>query len=128
MTTGGPVLIDVRPAARIAVEDREAFAATAEAALAAGWRYLVVPGWRPQVMAGVDALSAQRRPVTDLLGVAAALLSAAEPDGTAFAELAGRCSWPAVGRALLIHLLWHRRLGVDLSRPLSDRSAVWPAL
>jgi hypothetical protein len=37
----GRWLIDMRPAARVAAEDRVAFAATAEVA-AAGWRYAVV--------------------------------------------------------------------------------------
>lgn len=36
-------------------------------------------------------------------------------------------SLPAVARAHALHLLWHRRLGVDLSRPLGDHSLVRPA-
>jgi hypothetical protein len=32
-------------------------AAAAEAALAAGWRYSVICGWRPHVMATLDMLS-----------------------------------------------------------------------
>jgi hypothetical protein len=31
--------------------------------------------------------------------------------------------WP-VARAHLLHLLWHRRIGVDLSQPLTDKSLV----
>jgi len=34
---------------------------------------------------------------------------------------------PAVARAHVLHLIWRRRLGVDLSVPLSDASTVWPA-
>ena len=40
---GGVWLLDVRPAARIGEADRVKFAASAEAALACGWRYLVLP-------------------------------------------------------------------------------------
>jgi hypothetical protein len=34
---------------------------------------------------------------------------------------------PTVARAHALHLLWCRRLGVDLSRPLGDTSLVWLA-
>jgi hypothetical protein len=47
VASGGVWLIDVRPAARIGEADRVKFAASAEAARACGWRYLVVTGWRP---------------------------------------------------------------------------------
>lgn len=74
VTGGGVWLIDVRPAARIGEPDRVKFAASAEAALACGWRYLVVAGWRPHVMAVLDTLSAQRRPLADPLGLQEVLL------------------------------------------------------
>src|SRR5205814_880907 len=48
----GTWLIDVRPSDRIAEADRVKFAASAEAALACGWRYLVVSGWVPHVAVG----------------------------------------------------------------------------
>ena len=66
-------------AARRPIEaaDRVKFAASAEAALACGWRYGVVAGWRPHVMTTLDTLSAQRRPLSDPLGVTEALLAAA---------------------------------------------------
>jgi hypothetical protein len=31
---------------------------------------------------------------------------------------------PAVARAFLLHLVWHCRLGIDLSEPLGDRTLV----
>ncbi len=43
-------LIDVRPASLVEDEDAVRFAAAAEAALEAGWRYSVVAGWRPHVL------------------------------------------------------------------------------
>jgi len=44
-----------------------------------------------------------------------------------FGELVAATSLPAVARAHALHLLWHRRLGVDLARPLTDGSPVWLA-
>jgi hypothetical protein len=65
-----------RPAAyRIEAADRVQFAALAEAALACGWRYGVVSGWRPHVMTALETLSAQRRPLNDPPGLARALLA-----------------------------------------------------
>jgi len=123
----GRWLIDVRPAARVAAQDRVAFAATAEAALLHGWFYAVVTGWKPHVATTVDALSSQRRPLTDPLGMIGVLLADTATAVRPFAELAERTPVPAVARAFLLHLLWHRRVGIDLARPLSDRTLVHPA-
>jgi hypothetical protein len=124
LTRTGIWLIDVRPAGRIGDGDRVKFAASAEAALACGWRYLVVSGWRPHVLATVDSLSAQRRPLKDPLRVQGQLLQAVAGGPLPLAEVVAATSYPVVGRAHLLHLLWHRRLGVDLARPLTDRTPV----
>jgi hypothetical protein len=124
---GSRWLLDVRPAALVKEKDETCFAAAAEAALAAGWRYSVVAGWRPHVLAGLDALSAQRRDLKDQLGLQGRLLQAASEGPAAFGDLAAATSLPAVARAHALHLLWRRRLGTDLSRPLGDRSLVWLA-
>ncbi|MGB8943099.1 MAG: TnsA-like heteromeric transposase endonuclease subunit [Streptomyces sp.] len=116
-------LIDVRPRALIAPEDLEAFAATAEVALACGWHYTVVAGWRDHVAAAVDVFSSQRRPLSDPLGLRPVLVAAAREGGT-FGELVDATPFPPLARAQLLHLLWHRRLGTDLNRPFGDRSTV----
>jgi hypothetical protein len=114
-------LFDVRPAGLIKEQDETCFAAAGEAALAAGWRYSVVGGWRPHVLAGLDALSAQRRPREDQMGLRARLLRVASGGPVAFGELVAATSLPVVARAHALHLLWHRRLGVDLlSRAVED--------
>jgi hypothetical protein len=123
-TRAGRWLIDVRPAARIGPEDLVAFAATAEAALTAGWRYAVVTGWKPHVATTLDTLSAQRRTLTDPLGLVDELLGAVAAGPLPFGELAAATVAPAVARAFLLHLLWHRRLGVELVSPLGDASLV----
>lgn len=84
-------------------------------------------GWRPHVLAALDALSSQRRDLDDRLGLQGELCEAVQAGPRPFGELAGATSLPAVARAHALHLLWHRRLGVDLARPLTDGSPVWLA-
>ncbi|WP_312018734.1 TnsA-like heteromeric transposase endonuclease subunit [Streptomyces sp. I05A-00742] len=123
VTRTGIWLIDVRPQALIAPEDLEAFAAAAEVALACGWHYTVAAGWREHAAAAVDVFSSQRRSLSDPLGLRPALVAAAHDGGT-FGQLADTTRFPPLARAQLLHLLWHRRLGSDLSRPFGDRSLV----
>ncbi|MGX1774300.1 TnsA-like heteromeric transposase endonuclease subunit [Nocardia brasiliensis] len=125
-TESGNWLIDVRPLDRIQAEDEVGFAAAAEVAELHGWGYVVVGGWRPHAATTVDTVSAQRRYLDDRLGLVEILLGAAEmPRG--FGELVEATPAPALARAFALHLLWHRRLGVDLSEPLSDRTFVTAA-
>jgi len=122
----GVWLVDVRPAARVRAEDRLRFAGAAEVALALGWRYLVVTDWRPNIVTTVDAVSAQRRPVGDPLGLQPQLLAAVAHGGPVrFAELVEATTLPVVARAQALHLIWHHRLVVDLAVVLSEGSLVW---
>ena len=121
----GVVLVDVRPAGRIEAGDRVRFAATAEVALACGWRYLVAAGWRPHVVSTLEALSAQRRGLADPLGLRAELLETVAGGPVPFGRLVAATRVPALARAHAVHLLWQRRLGIDLTAPLSDASVVW---
>ncbi|WP_392872711.1 TnsA-like heteromeric transposase endonuclease subunit [Streptomyces sp. LN499] len=124
VTECGLFLIDVRPAGRIKADDALKFAAAAEAALSAGWRYGVVVGWRRHVLTNVDALSAERRPLPDVLGIQGQLLEETAQGPLPYGELVERCRIPAIARAHAIHLLWNRHLGVDLSVPFGDASQV----
>ncbi|MGY5032494.1 hypothetical protein ACWC9U_16660 [Streptomyces sp. 900116325] len=74
----------------------------------------------------VKLQSCQRRPLPDPLGLRADLLERARARVT-FGELVAASTVPALARAELLHQLWHRSLGIDLSVPLSDRSLVEPA-
>ncbi|MFI9617048.1 TnsA-like heteromeric transposase endonuclease subunit [Streptomyces sp. NPDC052023] len=123
---GGRRLFDVRPRRLVREDDAVKFAAAQEAAAVCGWRYTVVTGWRPHAVEVLDALSAQRRPLEDQLAVQDQLLQTVENKPLPFGELAAATSWPVVARAHALHLLWHRRLAVDLGEPLSDTSLVWP--
>jgi hypothetical protein len=103
---GSRRLLDVRPAGLVEDKDAVKFAAAGEAALAAGWRYSVVAGWRPHALSVVDALSAQRRPLQDPLGLQGQLLGAARDGARSFRELAAGTSLPAVARAHALHQLY----------------------
>jgi hypothetical protein len=122
---GSTWLVDVRPEERVDLRARVGFAAAAEAALVAGWRYVVVTGWRGQVPGTLDALSAQRRSLEDRLGLQGQLLRAAAARPRTFGSLVAATTLPAVARAHALHLLWRRRLGVDLARPFGDGAVVW---
>jgi hypothetical protein len=125
VTRGGGLLVDVRPGDRIGAEDRVRFAAAAETALACGWRYVVVTGWRRHVLSCLDALSAQRRRLDDPLGMQEELLAAARLSPTRFGDLVAGTALPAVARAHALHLIWQRLLGIDLAAPLTDATVVW---
>ncbi|MFI8989866.1 TnsA-like heteromeric transposase endonuclease subunit [Streptomyces antimycoticus] len=124
LTRHGPVVVDVRPAARIRPKDNLKFAATAEAALSAGWRYAVVTGWRTHVWEAVDAMSAQRRPLDEVLGTQEQLRRVSAQGPLPYGELVEQCAIPAVARAHALHLLWRRELGVDLSGPYGDERLI----
>lgn len=123
---GTAVLIDVRPAHLIREKDVVKFAAAQWAAAAVGWRYMVVTGWRRQVLIGIDALSARRRRMSDRLGLHRELKELVQDRPRRFGELVEATSLPAVARAHAVHLLWHRRLAVDLARPLGDEAWIYP--
>lgn len=127
MRDGGRWLFDVRPERLVGEEDALKFAAAREVAVTAGWRYSVVAGWRPHVYGVLDQLSAQRRPMQDPLGLQEELVAAASVGPMAFGALVERTELPAVARTHALHLLWHRRFGVDLAQPLTDASRIWPA-
>ncbi|MCX4755102.1 TnsA-like heteromeric transposase endonuclease subunit [Kitasatospora purpeofusca] len=119
-------LFDVRPHGLVKDADAVKFAAAREAAEACGWAYTVVTGWRPLVWSVLDHLSSQRRPLTDRLGLEPQLHAAVRGGPRPFGEVVESTSLPVVARAHAAHLLWHRRLGVDLGSPLGDGSLLWP--
>lgn len=80
-------------------------------------------GWRDNAFAALDAFSSHRRLLSDPLRLRPALLAAAE-NGLTFGELAAGSGCEPVARAQLLHLLWRRRIRVDLCRPLTDASPV----
>ena len=124
VTRSGTWLIDVRPEPLIEGADLESFAAAAEVAVACGWHYRVAAGWREYAWASLDAFSSQRRKLSDPLGLRPGLLASARRGPVPFGELAAASGCEPVARAQLLHLLWHRRIGVDLTQPLTGGSLV----
>lgn len=120
----GVSVFDVRPASRVRKEDRVRFAATAELALACGWRYDVITGWRPYVLGTLGTVSAQRRPLADPWDLQPTLLAAAGNGPVPFGAVVEATVAPPVARAHALHLIWRRRLSIDLAAPLSDRTLV----
>jgi hypothetical protein len=127
LTPSGVWLIDVRPEHLVKPEDLEKFAASLEVSLAFGWHYIVAARWREHVPAALDAFFSQRRLSSDLLGLRPVLLELASGGQASFGEVAGASGCEPVARAQLLHLLWRRQLGVDLTGPLGDRSILVPA-
>ena len=125
VTGDGAWLVDVRPRPLVKDEDLVLFAAAAEAALAAGWRYAVICGWRRHAMAALEMLSSQRRPLADPLRLAPQLLAPARAGPLGFDDLNRATSCPAVARAHALHPIWHRRLGIDVAGPLTGQAMVW---
>lgn len=126
LTPGAAWLLDVRPGERMKEEDEVRFAAAARAAAAVGWRYAVVMGWHRQVMTGLDALSARRRPMADRLGLQRQVLEVLGRQPRMFGDLVEQTAVPAVARAQAVHLLWHRRMAMDLAQPFGDATWIYP--
>jgi hypothetical protein len=83
-------------------------------------------GWREHVLAALDALSSQRRPLADPLGLRPGLLAAVSRPGARFGEVAVASGCEPVARAQLLHLIRYRQVGVDMAEPLADRSLLVP--
>ncbi|CAM5653619.1 hypothetical protein GCM10010343_35130 [Streptomyces avidinii] len=122
---GTALLIDVRPADLIEPDDLVKFAAAQQAAGAAGWQYVVVAGWQPRPWAALETLSARRRSMSDPLGLASELLELVSDEPRRLSGLVEATSWPALARAYVLHLLWSRRLAMDLSLRLGDESWIY---
>ncbi|HYS41068.1 MAG TPA: TnsA-like heteromeric transposase endonuclease subunit, partial [Pseudonocardiaceae bacterium] len=125
-TPTGRWLIDVRPGHLVKDADLLRFAAASEVAFSCGWGYIVVTGWPRHVVGTLDVLSSQRRELSDAFGVQGQIYQALGSGPAGFEELAHATDLPAVARAHLLHLLWHRRVGVDLAGPFE--AAMEPAI
>ncbi|WP_082934705.1 TnsA-like heteromeric transposase endonuclease subunit [Mycolicibacterium mucogenicum] len=121
---GTVVIVDVRPDDRIPESDAELFARSEVVCIAAGWQYRRVGVLDPVLAANLRWLSGYRHPRALRPGVAAELLSCFAREQPLL-EGATAVGDPLVVLPVLFHLLWHRRLVVDLSRTvLDDRTAV----
>jgi hypothetical protein len=117
------LVLDSRPLELIAEEDRAAFDATDRACALLGWRYAVWDRLDGVVVANQKWLSGYRHPRCYVEPVAERLLEVFTRPRPLMegAELAGD---PLGTLPVLYHLLWTRRLVVDLSLVLTDRTIV----
>ena len=124
-TARGVAIVNVRPGGKIEDDDRENFAACDEMARHHGWRHEVVSGWVQPAFSVVDTLSAHRRPMTDRLGLRRQVLDALQFYGEMpFGDLAEATSCPAIARALILGMLWHKELDASLTTPLGDATII----
>ncbi|MFE9804647.1 hypothetical protein ACFYP6_38540 [Streptomyces goshikiensis] len=63
--------------------------------------------------------------MTDPLGLLPELLDLAAGKPRRLGELVAATSWPTLARPYVLHLLWSRRLTVDLALPLGDESWIY---
>jgi len=124
MTDAGPVIVDVKPARRLA-DPKVAFTFewTREVVEARGWRYEVATEPSPVELGNVRFLSGYRRGwlfAASLL----AQLRARDLDGATLDNALNCLPFEPSGlvRSAVLHLLWRQELAIDLSKPLSRRT------
>lgn len=120
-------VVNVKPAGRLADPSvAEALAWPGELFQGHGWGYEIWSGADPVVLANVRFLAGYRRPGMPSDAVTGAVLDAIRP-GECVGGLLDRLErgWPrALAKAAVLRLLWQRRLGTDLSRPLDAGSVL----
>lgn len=119
-TDDGPVVVDVKPRARLAKPAvRSTFAWTRELVEGLGWRYEVASEPDPVLLDNVRFLAGYRR---DWL-FASALLSELRGGGVDGLPFGVACSrfpdWPApLVRSAILHLMWTQHFAVDVGSRL----------
>jgi hypothetical protein len=114
MARGQGVVVDVRPDELIALADAEAFTATAAACALVGWEFRRLGAPDRLAVANLRWLSRYRHPRCGGNGEAARCLVDAFAVPGRLLEVAGEVGDPIAVLPVLFHLLWHRRLSVDL--------------
>ncbi|MFF5173639.1 TnsA-like heteromeric transposase endonuclease subunit [Micromonospora sp. NPDC000089] len=120
---GTGVVIDCRPAERIAARDAAAFQATARACDLVEWDYRLVSGHDAVWLANLRWLAGYRHPRHLDVPVAARLLDLFS-SLTPLMEGAAQVGDPIAVLPVLYHLLWSQRLSVDMAVRLDATSVV----
>lgn len=121
---GTGVVIDCRPESHRPEQDAEKFSVTSGLCAEVGWRYLLVGEADPVLVTNVRWLAGYRHPrycraeviarLLELFSRPTPLLAGCERVGDSLTVL-----------PVLFHLLWQRRLGVELAEPLREDSFVF---
>ncbi len=121
ITNDGPVVVDVKPLARLnkPVVVRT-FAWTRAAVESRGWRYDVSTEPPPNRLANVRFLAGYRRS-EHFQGELIARMSSSDLLGMTVGEaIRSQRRWPEpLVRGALMHVLWRQRFTIDMNRPLS---------
>jgi hypothetical protein len=129
---GTAVLIDVHADGQITPQDAAAFAASARACQSVGWAYRRVGALEPMLAANLRWLSGYRHPrCLQPPGAAerAETLKRVFAQPMALADGARMVGDPVAVLPVLFHLLWHGRLGADLTgAPLGPGSLIQAAI
>lgn len=129
LVSGDGRLVDVRSSERVE-ENAEQFALTRSVCDQVGWQYEVFTGLAPEVSANLRWLAGYRHdrsaPHPDMVEVILGCFGAPIPFGEALSRVQSQSGLSAeIAAANLLHLIWSRRLNVDLHRPLTNASEVW---
>ena len=120
-------VVNVKPADRLADPSvAEALAWPGELFEGRGWGHEIWSGADPVVLTNVRFLAGYRRPGMPPDAVTSAVLDLVVP-GECVGGVLDRLerAWPrALAKAAVLRLLWRRRLGTDLSRPLDAGSVL----
>ncbi len=123
-TTGGFVVVDVKPAELVNDPDVAAVMAwTGRLCEAKGWRYEVWSGADPVLLRNIRFLATARR--QGVVGDAVGKVAEAARVGMTIAQVETAAGVQlALARPASLTLLWTRRWSVDLSRPLTGSSVL----
>ncbi|GAJ83634.1 hypothetical protein NBRGN_065_00300 [Nocardia brasiliensis NBRC 14402] len=123
LTDDGPVVVDVKPRARMARPAvQSTFAWTRELVESVGWRYEVANEAAPVMVENVRFLAGYRRPWLFAPALLAELRNGIV-DNVPFREACSMVtSWPApLVRSAILHLMWVQHFGVDVTQPLNSQ-------
>jgi hypothetical protein len=123
LTEEGPVVVDVKPQARLDDPDVVAtFVWVRKVVESAGWRFEVVSEQPPAKLENVRFLAGYRH-AHGISQAALAELRSIDLDGVSFADAIRRASGPSpLIRAGLLHMLWTHQLTADLSEVLCSET------
>ncbi|MGW4371940.1 TnsA-like heteromeric transposase endonuclease subunit [Nocardia takedensis] len=129
LTRTGPIVVDVKPAARLGNPSVAfTFGWTEQVVTARGWRYEVWSEPDPVELENVRFLAGYRRGWLFNPGVVE-VVRASVVSGMSLGEAVGCVSGfpPAAVRASLLHLLWRQEFRIDVSARLRSATILWAA-
>jgi len=122
---GAGMVVDCRPVSRADEKFYRVAGISKAICDEAGWEYRLAGEPDPVLAANLAWLAGYRRPYVLNEGIATSLLNGVS-DPVPLLSAAKAVGDPVAVLPTLFHLLWTRRLGCDLNRPLADHTLIWP--